>query len=320
MKEEINYSIIIPHKNIPDLLQRCLNSIPRREDIQIIVVDDNSDSNIVDFEHFPGMSEPCVEVVFTKEGKGAGYARNVGLSKAKGIWLLFADADDFYNDCLLEAIDTYKYSEFDLIFFNADSVYSNNQSQHISHPHADGLNFFISKYTSAPVFCMDSLRFYFGPPWCKMIKAKLIKNNSIYFDEVSVHNDTMFSLKIGFLSKKQYVSKYSIYTTTLRKDSITFQKDTKKRLLIKTYVSISYDNYMRKIIKKRSFRLANRLFSYIRNKEYFSFIFVMEYLRRKKCSILLYTIVCFPMITLYRILRFVFGKIGISSHRQDIRR
>ena len=39
----INYSIIIPHKNIPELLVRCLNSIPEREDIQVIVVDDCSD-------------------------------------------------------------------------------------------------------------------------------------------------------------------------------------------------------------------------------------------------------------------------------------
>ena len=48
----INYSIIIPHKNIPNLLQRCLDSIPNREDVQIIVVDDNSDPNIVDLISF----------------------------------------------------------------------------------------------------------------------------------------------------------------------------------------------------------------------------------------------------------------------------
>lgn len=29
----LNFSIIIPHKNIPLLLQRCLDSIPNREDI-----------------------------------------------------------------------------------------------------------------------------------------------------------------------------------------------------------------------------------------------------------------------------------------------
>lgn len=53
-REEIVYSIIIPHKNIPDLLRRCLDSIPQRPDIQIIVVDDNSSPDKVDFAHFPG--------------------------------------------------------------------------------------------------------------------------------------------------------------------------------------------------------------------------------------------------------------------------
>ena len=67
----INYSIIIPHKNTPDLLRKCLDSIPHRDDVQIIVVDDNSDEDKVDFEHFPGLNEERTEVYFTKEGKGA---------------------------------------------------------------------------------------------------------------------------------------------------------------------------------------------------------------------------------------------------------
>ena len=46
----INFSFIIPHKNTPDLLQKCLDSIPRRDDVQIIVVDDNSDADKVDFD------------------------------------------------------------------------------------------------------------------------------------------------------------------------------------------------------------------------------------------------------------------------------
>lgn len=117
----INYSIIIPHKNIPDLLQRCLNSIPRRTDIQIIVVDDNSDPKKVDFEHFPGVGEKCVEVYFTKEGKGAGYARNMGLKYAKGKWLLFADADDYFVDDLLPFFDEYVYSVLDIVFFDVES-------------------------------------------------------------------------------------------------------------------------------------------------------------------------------------------------------
>ena len=42
----IIYSIIIFHKNCPDLLQRCLDFIPCREDLQIIVVDDNSNTKV----------------------------------------------------------------------------------------------------------------------------------------------------------------------------------------------------------------------------------------------------------------------------------
>ena len=42
MEKQYNYTVIIPHYKIIDLLGRALASIPDREDIQILVVDDNS--------------------------------------------------------------------------------------------------------------------------------------------------------------------------------------------------------------------------------------------------------------------------------------
>lgn len=61
------YTIIIPHRNIPKLLQRCLDSIPHRDDLHIIVVDDNSDPDKVDFEHFPGYDRNDVELNLLKK-------------------------------------------------------------------------------------------------------------------------------------------------------------------------------------------------------------------------------------------------------------
>lgn len=87
------FSIIIPHKDIPDLLMRCLRSIPVSEDIQVIVVDDNSADADTYLDKCPELSRPYLEFVRTTKGKGAGYARNVGLDHAKGKWLLFADAE-----------------------------------------------------------------------------------------------------------------------------------------------------------------------------------------------------------------------------------
>lgn len=67
--EKLMYSIIIPHKNIPHLLQRCLDSIPQRKDVQIIIIDDDSSPEIVDFVHFPGQNRTDVEVVLQRRRK-----------------------------------------------------------------------------------------------------------------------------------------------------------------------------------------------------------------------------------------------------------
>ena len=46
----INYSVIIPHHNCPDLLSRLIDSIPDRDDIQIVVVDVDGEGMLVMLE------------------------------------------------------------------------------------------------------------------------------------------------------------------------------------------------------------------------------------------------------------------------------
>ena len=94
---ETNFTIVIPHKNTPTLLERLVDSIPPRDDLEIIVVDDHSDADVVDFNHFPCKDRAGLAVVMNKECHGAGYARNCALPLAKGRWILFADSDDFFN-------------------------------------------------------------------------------------------------------------------------------------------------------------------------------------------------------------------------------
>ena len=97
MEKEVLFTIIIPHKNIPRLLERLIKSIPMRDDLEIIVVDDYSDSNFVDFVNFPGKDRKNFLLLLNEGEKGAGHARNFALPYAKGKWVLFADSDDYYN-------------------------------------------------------------------------------------------------------------------------------------------------------------------------------------------------------------------------------
>lgn len=186
----INYSFIIPHKNCPDLLNRCLDSIPQREDIQIIVIDDNSDDG-----KKPSVNRKDVEVVLldAEHSKGAGRARNVGLEKATDKWLLFADSDDYYIDNFLSVIDSYRNNCEDIIFFTSKAVMS------------DTLKPVKSRTAQIEMFIKTGnfkrLRYQNYVPWAKMIRGSLVRENNIKFDEVEVANDMMFSLKTGYYAK-----------------------------------------------------------------------------------------------------------------------
>ena len=68
----MKYSVIIPHKNRQQTIQRCIDSIPDREDIEVIIIDDNSDPNLVDFDNYPGKTRRNVLFYRTYEGRGAG--------------------------------------------------------------------------------------------------------------------------------------------------------------------------------------------------------------------------------------------------------
>lgn len=259
---KIQYSIIIPHKNIPHLLTRCLRSIPERDDLQIIIVDDNSDTNIVDFSSFPGLNKPNTEVYFTKDGKGAGYARNIGISYAKGKWLIFADADDFFNECINEAMNKYINSKADIIFFQSDTVNSDTgiKIKSRGNHYNNWLQKSIKKNT-----ILDEVRFKINPPWGKFFSNELVNKNNIRFDEVITANDVMFSTKCGYNAKSIIIDLSIIYCSTIRIGSLDL---THNELFINS-----------------RFNVALRHFKYLKsvNKEkYHMNIFSLIYMMRKQ--------------------------------------
>lgn len=225
--DPLTYSIIIPHKNIPNLLKRCLDSVPQRDDTEIIVVDDNSDQEIVDFEKFPGLDRGDVHVVFDKVGGGGGHARNVGLSHAKGKWVMFVDADDFFNYCINDVLDEYKESASDVIFFKANSVDSYTYEPRKRSVH---LNQMIDDYKNNPTIASDELRYSFGEPWCRLIRHSLIEKHNLCFEETSIHNDTAFAYRLGHVAENIAVDSRYIYTLTYRSNSVSVSISEAKKL------------------------------------------------------------------------------------------
>lgn len=222
---EIAFSFIIPHKNTPDLLQKCLDSIPRRDDVQIIVVDDNSDADKVDFDHFPGLDDSTVEVYLTKEGRGAGFARNIGLSHAVGKWLVFADADDYFLPEIAEAMDEYRESEADVVFFKnkAMKIPSGEPSWR-----GDELNRRVEIALQTGGFTMPVL---YSSPWQKFFSRRMIVDNGIHFNEVRWGNDVVFMGRVAAAAKSFAASDRCIYCITESDHSIIKTVSLESRLV-----------------------------------------------------------------------------------------
>ncbi len=218
----INYSIIIPHHNCPDLLQRLLFSIPQRPDIEIIIVDDNSDTGRKADVDRPGVSLFFIDKEHTQ---GPGKARNEGLRHACGKWILFADADDFYKEGFLDVLDEYVESDADVVYYNVESVDSDTlkpgkRNRALLHQNLikqfDG-----SKYSS------DILLYQGFSPWRRMIKRELIVAYNMTFDEFPLGEDTIFSLQVSAFSKKWMVDDRTVYVLTYKEGSISYSRMTK---------------------------------------------------------------------------------------------
>lgn len=224
---DIYYSIIIPHRNIPNLLRRLLASIPNRDDVQIIVVDDNSSKeNVAELKKIEKENE-FIKIIYLSECNGGGYARNIGLKSAVGKWVLFADSDDFFNYCINDIFDDYKTSEADIVYFNANSV---DCELYTTAYRTRNLSKHIEKYEFNKKGNEDWLRYKFGEPWCKLVKRNVIKTNNIKFEETTIHNDTAYSYLVGYYSRNMIVDKRALYCVTERMGSVSVSLSETKKL------------------------------------------------------------------------------------------
>lgn len=216
----IKYSYIIPHKDSIKLLLRCINSIEDKENSQIIVIDDNSknqDEIIAAIGTFPS-----VELILSKHNIGAGAARNLGLKKAIGKWILFADADDFFYEGYIHAVDKYYNSHNDIIIFDTNSRIS------------DSLQITDNRFPEWSVIIkrrdFERSKWVIPAVWGKLYLRRFIDENSICFDEVFASNDVMFCYKANLLAKSYLIDDYVLYCSTKNSNSLCYNINEKNIL------------------------------------------------------------------------------------------
>lgn len=188
------FSLIIPQRNSIDTLPRLFNSVPEREDIEILLVD-NSPEPIT--KELVGI-ERDYQLLWSSPTRFAGGARNEGMDHAQGKWLIFSDADDYFASGAFDIFEQYKDSDADVIYFCADGVYPETGERS---EQADLYTQLVQNYLKDPSKEWG-LRLSFHVPWAKMIRRSFVEENHIRFDEVVANNDDFFSLVSGYYAKK----------------------------------------------------------------------------------------------------------------------
>lgn len=211
-KNNLLFSIVIPHYNSLDSLPRLLNSIPERDDIEVIVVD-NSVNKITASDV---QSSRPFTLLYSSNSRRAGGARNVGLEAAMGEWLIFADSDDFFEKDAFTILDEYVDSEYDLIYFGCNSVYDDTLMPSERHLMFQAI---VDNYLSGKENEIKT-RLYHVVPWAKMVRRSLIDKHNIRFDEVIAANDIFFSTMVAFYAKAFHADARPIYVVTTRKGSL----------------------------------------------------------------------------------------------------
>ena len=225
MDEKINLSIIIPHYNSPDSLEKLILTIPEKEDIQIIVVDDNSTKYLEELEKV--REKYANRVLFRKNTTGiqsAGACRNTGIDLAEGKWILFADADDYFLPDMYRLVSGYFASDYDMVIFSPVSVnLESGQPSDRHKKHEERIRAYLDNPTRENYLALDRTTTI----WSKLIRRSVMTEHEIYC-RTSLHgNDFVCSQMLFYYCENKKVTADQIYCITKGTSSLTAAKTTR---------------------------------------------------------------------------------------------
>lgn len=135
-------SLIIPVYNVENYLEKCLSSVEQQtySQAEVIIINDGSrDNSYKIIDDFVARNENFI--CYKIENSGLGGARNFGLSKATGDYVVFLDSDDYIaKDCLEKFVDAAEKNSSDIVVCNSCDVaedgtvisYSKNNIENIT--------------------------------------------------------------------------------------------------------------------------------------------------------------------------------------------
>ncbi len=197
------FSIVIPLYNKGKLVQIAIDSALNQTyqgNWEIVVVDDGSKD---DSALFVKAYDDARIKYFYKENGGVSSARNYGISRACGDWIVFLDADDELLPCALQTFEEIHHAYPDALFLVGGSVWISN-GKVIKESNKKQKEFIRSSI--CPHFAMWMKRFY-PAPRNMAIHRHLIEQFGGFDERMSYYEDTEFAIRLLRCGKVAYTNR-----------------------------------------------------------------------------------------------------------------
>lgn len=219
-------SIIIPTYNNADQISRCLDSIFRSTPsftFEVIVINDGStDSTLSILQQYKSI------IIINQTNSGVSVARNAGISKAHGEYIMFVDADDFLDANWTEIIAPLLDKKLDLVAFSKNLT---------EKPDVKNLPLII---------CGFGQKINFSSVCLKLFNRNIIHKHHISFNANIINGeDMLFNLEFNCYCNNYYFSKKDFYNYSRNAGSAT---NTFNPYLIKS--DLLFQKQLSKILQK----------------------------------------------------------------------
>ena len=193
--ENVKISVVMPIYNAYDYLRPAIDSVLNQTltDIELICVDDGSTDNSLSILKEYQQFDERVRII-TENNAGPSRARNKGLSRARGKYVIFLDADDFFDYGLLEKLYNLAEEEnLDIAICKFD-IYNSRKAKFEDNIRSDhGEIFDESRVVSKNTYPDVILSCTTGYVWNKLFRKAFLTEKELTFDnDLRVFEDTHF--------------------------------------------------------------------------------------------------------------------------------
>lgn len=236
-------TVIMPNYNKAKYLPRCMASILAQSysDFELIVIDDASTDESSDIFAAYAAGDARIRLYFMENNVRPGACRNLGLSKARGKYIIFVDSDDICApDYFKIAMETITTKMVDMVVYSSvhkneccETVWENNLEDGICN----------TKQALALFFRGDIE----PTPWAKIYERNFLINQVGAFPQYIYHQDVPFLYNALKTARSIATCKDVVYISIESADSIMRPKEI-SRLRLRS--SIEFIGFMQSCIEE----------------------------------------------------------------------